>query len=284
MWFSKTISETLQELNVDANTGLSDAEVRNRQEDFGLNELEAKKKKTVLQMFFSHLNDWLIYILFVAVIITALMGEYIDSVIIILVILINAFIGAYQEMKAGKAIEALMKMSSPKALVKRNGITTEVNSAQLVPGDIVILEAGRIIPADLRLIETANLQTEESALTGESLPENKIAEQIYEDPKTPLGDRENQAFMSSLVTYGRGVGVVETGMNTEMGKIADILENEESGKTPLEIRLEELGKMLGKVALGICAFICIVSYFQGRDLGAMFLTSVSLAVASIPEG
>ncbi len=285
MWFSKTISDTLQELNVDANTGLSDDEVQKRQEKFGLNELEAKKKKTVFQMFLSHLNDWLIYILFAAVVITALMGEYIDSVIIILVILINATIGVYQEMKAGKAIEALMKMSSPKALVKRNGVTTEIDSAQLVPGDIVILDAGRIIPADLRLIETANLQTEESALTGESLPENKIAEQIYEDPKTPLGDRENQAFMSSLVTYGRGVGVVvETGMKTEMGKIADILENDESGKTPLEIRLEELGKMLGKVALGICAFIFIVSYFQGRDLGEMFLTAVSLAVASIPEG
>lgn len=285
MWFSKTISDTLQELNVDANTGLSDDEVQKRQEKYGLNELEAKKKKTVFQMFLSHLNDWLIYILFAAVVITALMGEYIDSVIIILVILINATIGVYQEMKAGKAIEALMKMSSPKALVKRNGVTAEIDSAQLVPGDIVILDAGRIIPADLRLIETANLQTEESALTGESLPENKIAEQIYEDPKTPLGDRENQAFMSSLVTYGRGVGVVvETGMKTEMGKIADILENDESGKTPLEIRLEELGKMLGKVALGICAFIFIVSYFQGRDLGEMFLTAVSLAVASIPEG
>ena len=285
MWFSKSVSDTLKELNVDASSGLSDAEVKQRQEKFGLNELEAKKKKTVFQMFLSQLNDWLIYILIAAVAITAFMGEYVDSVIIVLVILINASIGVFQELKAGKAIEALMKMSSPKALVRRNSHTSEIDSSQLVPGDIVILDAGRIIPADLRLIETANLQTEESALTGESLPEHKDASLIYEDPKTPLGDRENQAFMSSLVTYGRGVGVVvETGMKTEMGKIADILDNNESGKTPLEIRLEELGKMLGKVALGICAFIFIVSYFQGRDLNEMFLTAVSLAVASIPEG
>lgn len=285
MWYSKSIEDTLKQLNVNPENGLSGEEANKRLEEYGSNELKGKKQKTVFQMFVSHLNDWLIYILFAAVIITALMGEYVDSVIIVLVILINSGIGVFQEMKAGKAIEALMKMASPKALVKRENHISEINSSDLVPGDIVILEAGRIVPADLRLIESANLQTEESALTGESLPETKNAELLFEDPKTPVGDRENQAFMSSLVTYGRGVGVVvETGMKTEVGKIANILESDEAGKTPLEIRLNELRKMLGKVALGICALIFAVSWFQGRDLSEMFLTAVSLAVASIPEG
>ncbi len=285
MWFTKSITETLEDLKVNPDNGLSEDEVLVRRKKFGENKLQAKKKKTVFQIFLSQLNDWLIYVLFAAVIITFLMGEYVDSVIIVLVILINAGIGVYQEVRAGKAIEALMKMSSPKALVKRDSHTKEIDSSELVPGDIVILEAGRIIPADLRLIETANLQTEESALTGESVPENKRAEDVYDDPNTPIGDRENQAFMTSVVTYGRGAGVVvETGMKTEVGKIAHLIDNEESTKTPLEKRLNDLGKMLGKIAVSVCAFIFVLSYFQGRDLAEMFLTAVSLAVASIPEG
>lgn len=285
MWFTKSITETLEDLKVNPDNGLSEDEVLVRRKKFGENKLQAKKKKSVFQIFLSQLNDWLIYVLFAAVIITSLMGEYVDSVIIILVIMINAGIGVYQEIKAGKAIEALMKMSSPKALVKRDAYAKEIDSSELVPGDIVILEAGRIIPADLRLIETANLQTEESALTGESVPENKRAEDVYDDPNTPIGDRENQAFMTSVVTYGRGVGVVvETGMKTEVGKIAHLIDNEESTKTPLEKRLNDLGKMLGKIAVAICAFIFVLSWFQGRDLAEMFLTAVSLAVASIPEG
>ncbi|MGZ5196801.1 MAG: cation-translocating P-type ATPase [Kaistella sp.] len=285
MWFTKSVSDALKELNVNPETGLSSEEAAQRKKHFGPNQLEAKKKKSVFQIFLSQLNDWLIYVLFAAVVITVMMGEYVDSVIIVLVIIINAGIGVYQEVKAGKAIEALMKMSSPRALVKRDSHTKEIDSGELVPGDIVILEAGRIVPADLRLIETANLQTEESALTGESVPENKKADDVYDDPKTPLGDRENQAFMTSIVTYGRGTGVaVETGMNTEVGKIAHLIDNEESSKTPLEKRLNDLGKMLGKIAVAICAFIFMLSWFQGRDLAEMFLTAVSLAVASIPEG
>ena len=285
MWFTKSVSYALKELNVNPETGLSSEEAAYRKKHFGPNQLAAKKKKSIFQIFLSQLNDWLIYVLFAAVVITVMMGEYVDSVIIVLVIIINAGIGVYQEVKAGKAIEALMKMSSPRALVKRDSHTKEIDSAELVPGDIVILEAGRIVPADLRLIETANLQTEESALTGESVPENKKADDVYDDPKTPLGDRENQAFMTSIVTYGRGTGVVvETGMNTEVGKIAHLIDNEESSKTPLEKRLNDLGKMLGKIAVAICAFIFMLSWFQGRDLAEMFLTAVSLAVASIPEG
>lgn len=236
-------------------------------------------------MFLSQLKDWLIYVLFAAVLVTLLMGEYVDAVIIMLVIILNAVLGVVQEVKAGNAIEALQKIASPKALVKRDGVVKEVNAEDLVPGDILVLDAGRFIAADIRLIETVGLQVEESALTGESVPVLKDAAQIYQDPRTPLGERENTAFMSTLVTAGRGLGVVvETGMKTEVGKIASLIGKEGDRRTPLEIRLNKLGKTLGKLAIGICVFIFIVALLQGRDLVEMFLLSVSLAVASIPEG
>lgn len=285
MWFNKNIENVLQELNVDAATGLSDAEVSKRLEIYGHNRLKAQKRKSVIRMFLEQMNDWLIYVLMAAVIITIFLSEYIDAVIILAVIIINAVLGVYQELKANKAIEALQKMSSPKSLLRRNGQVVEVEADNIVPGDIIILETGRFVGADLRLIEDANLQIEESALTGESVPAEKKAQAVAEDPETPLGDRENMAFMSTMVTYGRGIGVaVETGMNTEIGKIADIIENEAQEKTPLEKRLDELGKTLGFIAIGICVLIFILSWIQGRDLAEMFLTSVSLAVASIPEG
>lgn len=284
-WFNYSISDTLNELSVDFNTGLSETEAITRKADFGANVLQGKKKKSIFKIIFSQLNDWLIYVLFAAVIITVFMGEYIDAVIITLVIFINAAIGTYQEIKAGKAIDALLKMSSPKALVKRQGQTKEIDSTELVPGDIVILDAGRIIPADLRLLETVNLQIEESSLTGESLPVHKNAESAFEKIKIPLAEMENMAFMSTIVTAGRGIGiVVKTGMNTEVGKIADLLDTDSDIKTPLEKKLSELGKTLGKIAVGICIVIFGVSWLQGRDLSEMFLISVSLAVASIPEG
>ena len=284
-WFTHSISSTLKKLAVDSHTGLSQLEAVTRKKDFGANVLEGKKKKSIFKIIFSQLNDWLIYVLFAAVFITVFMGEYIDAVIITLVIFINAAIGTYQEVKAGKAIDALLKMSSPKALVKRDGQTKEIDSAELVPGDIVILDAGRIIPADLRLLDTVNLQIEESSLTGESLPVHKIAESIFDNIKMPLAEMENMAFMSTIVTAGRGAGiVVKTGMNTEVGKIADLLDTDSNIKTPLEKKLSELGKSLGKIAVGICIVIFGVSWLQGRDLAEMFLISVSLAVASIPEG
>ena len=284
MWFSKTVEEVLNELNVDPAIGLKEEEAKVRLEKYGHNKLKGEKKKSILQMFAVQLKDWLIYVLFAAVIITLFLGEYIDSIIIVLVIILNAVLGVIQEVKAGNAIEALQKMSSPKTLVRRDGEIKEIDSELVVPGDILILDAGRFISADIRLIETANLQVEESALTGESVPSEKDALLILEE-KTPLGDRENLAFMSSIVTYGRGVGVViGTGVNTEVGKIANIIEGEEQSKTPLEIRLNNLGKTLGKIAIGICIFIFIVSLIQGRNLAEMFLVSVSLAVAAIPEG
>lgn len=285
MWFTKTNEEVLQELDVDMSAGLSEQEVQNRLQKYGPNKLKEEKKKSVFKMFLEQLNDWLIYVLFAAVVITIVLGEYIDAVIIMAVIIINAVLGVYQELKAGKAIEALQKMSSPKTLVRREGQVKEINSEGLVVGDIVILETGRFVGADLRLLEDANLQIEESALTGESVAAEKHAMEVIEEDDTPLGDRVNSAYMSTLVTYGRGVGVVVgTGMDTEIGKIADIIGNEESGKTPLEKRMDELGKMLGMIAIGVCIVIFVLSWFQGRDLAEMFLTSVSLAVASIPEG
>lgn len=285
MWFSKSKEDIFNELNVNSLTGLTEDEAKARYVKYGPNKLKGKKKKGVLQLFVEQLRDWLIYVLLIAVVITIFMGEYVDAVIILLVIIINAILGVAQEVKAGKAIEALQKMSSPRALVRRDGEVKEIDSEFVVPGDVVILDAGRYISADLRLIESINLQVEESALTGESVSSIKNANHIFSDPKTPLGDRTNLAFMSTLVTYGRGLGVVvETGMNTEVGKIAKIIDNEVDEKTPLEIRLDGLGKTLGKLAIGICLFIFIISWFQGRNLAEMFLTSVSLAVASIPEG
>jgi Ca2+-transporting ATPase len=285
MWFSKSIEDVLKEINVDAASGLSEEEVKVRLEKYGANQLISKKKKNIFQLFVAQLREWLIYILFAAVIITLFMGEYIDATIIILVIITNAVLGVIQEVKAGKAIEALQKMSFPKALVRRNAEVKEVNSHEVVSGDILILDAGRFISADIRLTESVNLQIEESALTGESVPADKDATQVLSDLKTPLGDRTNIAFMSTLVTRGRGVGVViETGMNTEVGKIANLINTEKKEKTPLEIRLDKLGKTIGMFAIGICIIIFVIALIQGRDIAEMFILSVSLAVAAIPEG
>lgn len=285
MWFSKSIPEVLKEINVDPARGLSEEEAKARLEKYGANRLLARKKVNIFQMFVAQLNGWLIYVLFAAVVITLFMGEYIDATIIILVIITNAVLGVIQEVKAGKAIEALQKMSFPKALVRRNGEVKNVNAHEVVPGDMLILDAGRFISADVRLIESANLQIEESALTGESVPADKDASFLINDPKTPLGDRANVAFMSTLVTRGRGVGVVvATGMSTEVGKIANLIAIEKKAKTPLEIRLDKLGKTLGKFAIAICIIIFIIALLQGRDLVEMFILSVSLAVAAIPEG
>lgn len=285
MWYSKSVEEILNELDVDPSKGLSEQEAKARLEKYGPNKLTAKKRKTVFQLFVEQLRQWLIYVLFAAVVITLFMGEYIDSIIIILVIITNAVLGVVQEVKAGKAIEALQKMTFPKVLARRDGEVKELEAEKIVPGDILVLDAGRFVAADLRLLESANLQIEESALTGESVPSEKDAEAEISDANTPLGDRVNMAFRSTLISSGRGTGiVVETGMNTEMGKIAESIDSEESQKTPLEVRLDKLGKTLGKFAIAICALILVVTLIQGREWSEMFLISVSLAVAAIPEG
>ena len=285
MWFTKSQNEVLKELGVDPKVGLSAAEAAKRLEQYGPNKLKGKQKKSILSLFLSQMKDMLIYVLIAAAIITMVIREYADSIIILLVIILNAVIGVFQEYKAEKAVEALQKMTTPKSVVRRDGKAIEISSEEVVPGDIVILDTGRFVSADLRLIESANLQIEESALTGESVPSSKDANSIFEDPKTPIGDKSNMAFLSTLTTYGRGEGVVvATAMETEIGKIATILEEDNDEMTPLQKRLDELGKILGFLAIGICVLIFIIALIQKRDLFEMFLTAISLAVAAIPEG
>lgn len=283
-FYTSSIETVCKYFQVDANRWLNSEEVPTRQEKYGKNALPHKKKKTLIRMFFDQLNDWLIYILWVAVIVTTFFGEWTDASIIFLVIIINAVLWVTQEYRANKALEALKKMTKTKALVRRNGIAHEIDSEELVPGDVIILDAGRIIAADIRLIKSDELSIEESALTGESHPAKKEAEKNITEGKIPVGDRVNMAYMSTVVTKGYGEGiVVATGSETEVGNIAHILDTEESTKTPLEKRLDELGKILGKWAIAICILMFIIASIQGRNLLDMFLLSVSLAVASIPE-
>ena len=288
MWFTKSQEAVLKELNVNSKTGLSTEEAKNRLEKYGLNKLKGKPKKSLLQLFLAQLKDVLIYVLIGAAVINIIAHgtEGIpDALIILTVVLINALVGVIQESKAEKALEALQQMTAPKSLVRRNGEVIEINSEELVPGDILIIDAGRYIPADVRLIESANLQIQESSLTGESVPSEKNADFITSDEKISVGDKENMAFMSTIAIYGRGEGVVvATAMDTEIGKIAKILDEDENMLTPLQIKLEELGKTLGYGALAICGIIFIVGMLQGRQVVEMFMTSISLAVAAIPEG
>ncbi|MEA4901406.1 cation-translocating P-type ATPase [Desulfitobacterium sp.] len=285
MWFAKSQEEALKELNVNPVLGLTSSEAQARLQKYGENKLRGKTKKSLLSLFFGQFKDMLIYVLLGASIITLIIGEYADTLIILFVVILNAVIGVLQEYKAEKAIEALQQMATPRSLVRRDGKVKETRSEEIVPGDIVVLDAGRYIPADLRLIESANLQIEESALTGESVPSEKEANALHEDPQTPLGDRSNMAFMSTLVTNGRGEGVVvATAMNTEMGKIAKILDEDLEEMTPLQKRLDELGRILGYLAIAICLIMFTIGFIQKRDLFEMFLTAISLAVAAIPEG
>ncbi|MHA4094582.1 cation-translocating P-type ATPase [Bacillus cereus] len=287
-WYSKTKDQTLIDLETNEQHGLTDAIVSERLKQYGSNELATKQKRTLWQRIFAQINDVLVYVLIIAALISAFVGEWADASIIALVVVLNAVIGVVQESKAEQALEALKKMATPKAIVKRNGELKEIPSEHVVPGDIVMLDAGRYIPCDLRLIETANLKVEESALTGESVPVDKDA--IYHpsmrsDEQVPLGDQKNMAFMSTLVTYGRGVGVaIETGMNSQIGKIATLLHEADDDMTPLQKSLAQVGKYLGFVAVAICIVMFLIGFLQGRDTLEMFMTAISLAVAAIPEG
>ncbi|MDY0090886.1 MAG: cation-translocating P-type ATPase [Flavobacteriaceae bacterium] len=285
LFYTQTTSQSLDYYKVNTALGLSEEEAQQRLKQYGHNKLQTHKRKSIFMMFVSQLQDALIYVLMGATLITMLMGEYVDGIIIMAVIFINATLGVIQEVRAGNAIDALRDLATPKALVKRNGQVKEINSEEIVPGDLIVLDAGRYIPADLRLIETANLQIDESALTGESVAVEKEADTVFSNQYIPLGDRTNLAYMTTLVTYGRGIGmVIGTGANTEVGAISTMLSKEDQTKTPLEIRLDKLGKTLGIGAIVICVVIFVISYVQDRDLAEMFLTSVSLAVAAIPEG
>lgn len=270
--------------NTVSEKGLSDAEVTQRQESYGKNKLQEGKRKTVVQMFFAQFKDFLILVLLIAAVISGFVGEISDAVLILIIVILNAVIGVIQENKAENSMEALKNMTVPEAKVLRNGEKCVVKAEELVPGDIVLLDAGDYVPADGRLIEVATLQIQESALTGESTPVEKNTDDIA-DPKTPLGDRFNSVYMSSMVTYGRGRFVVtRTGMDTEIGKIAGMIQNTETVQTPLQKRLEELGKVLAIGALACCVIVFIVGLLRGGDPVLLFLTAVSLAVAAIPEG
>ena len=290
-WFNKTVDETVNELKTNEESGLTTEEVNTRKEKYGLNELAAKKKKSTFVKFLEQFKDFMIIVLIISAVISGIVGVkqeglsgMTDTIIILVVIIANAIIGVLQENKAEKSLEALQKLSSHVAKVMRNGKLLTIPSRELVPGDVVILETGDYVPADLRIIEAVNLKAQESALTGESVPVEKMAARI-EDEKVGIGDRINMLFASSLITYGRGKAiVVETGMNTEVGKIANIINSAEEGETPLQAKLDKLGKTLGIAALIICFVIFGIGLLYGKDVIEMFLTAVSLAVAAIPEG
>ncbi|HBL06893.1 MAG TPA: ATPase, partial [Clostridium sp.] len=286
MYFNDSIDDVIGKFNTNPDTGLTSSQVEEIRSKYGSNKLASKKKKTKVQLFFAQLNDILIYILIVAAILSVVVGKEIsDAIIIGIVILVNATVGMIQESKAEKALDALKELSTPKAIVKRNGELIEIPSEEVVPGDVIIIDAGRFIPCDIRLIESANLKVEESALTGESVPVDKNANLILEDEKVSLGDKKNMVFMSTLATYGRATGIaVATGMNTEIGKIAKMLDEVENELTPLQKKLEQLGKVLGIAAIGICAIMFAVGLLQDRAVTDMFMISISLAVAAIPEG
>lgn len=284
MFEKKPYLKVAEELKTDLKNGLSKQESQERLLKNGENKLAEKKQKTIVQMFVAQLNEPLIYILFAAAIISAFLKEISDAVIILIVILLNAVIGVIQEGKAQNALEALKKLSSPGAVVKRDGEVIEIPASELVVGDMVLLEAGRQVPADLRLTFSSNLKIEESALTGESVPCDKDAEFVAAD-ELPLGDRINMAYMSTNVSYGRGEGVVvATGMDTQIGKIASMINESEEQLTPLQKRLAKLGKMLGIIAVVICAGLFLIAIAQKRELVPMLITSISLAVAAVPEG
>jgi P-type Ca2+ transporter type 2C len=289
-WHSKTAEETGLMLNTDTAYGLSDSEAEKRLEEYGENTIESsKKKKGIIGRFFAQLNDIMIIILLAASAasfgVSLLKGEadFTDSVIIIAIVILNAVMGVFQESRAEKAVEELKKMSAPKARVIRSGKIKEIPSEEIVPGDILILEAGDMVSADARIIENNGLMTDESALTGESHPVSKNTDKYAEN--TPVADRLNMVYSSSYVTGGRGkAAVTATGMSTEVGKIASMIDDSQDNETPLQKRLDNTGKILGITAIGICAVIFVIGIMRKYAPFDMFMTSISLAVAAIPEG
>jgi Ca2+-transporting ATPase len=281
--------ELFQTSNVNSKTGLSNEEVLERQRAEGLNELAEKKKKGLFVMFLEQFKDFLVIILLIAAaisIVTGILSDegIVDGIIILAIVILNAILGVSQEQKATNALAALKKMSSPHAKVLRNGKTVEIATSQIVRGDIVLLETGDLVPADLRLFDTTNLQIEEAALTGESQPVEKDGKITYSETKQ-LAERQNMAFMSTLVTYGKGKGIVsDIGMNTEIGKIATMLDTVEEGKTPLQKTIDEFARVLGIICIIVSVVVFLLGLLQKMDIFTIFLTSIALAVAAIPEG
>mgnify|MGYP000145128869 FL=1 len=284
-------SEAVQTLDSDSSRGLRSEQVQERLTSFGENKLKEKKKKTNFQRFLAQFKDVMILILLAAAVVSFVIAcvegepkEFFEPLLILLIVVLNAIMGVMQESKAEKALEALKNLSAPHARVIRDGKESVIDASQLVPGDIIRLEAGDFIPADGRLLRSVSLKCEESALTGESVPSEKDAEAAVEE-KAPLGDRSNMVFSGCSVTYGTALAVVTaTGMDTEMGKIANLLDNESDSQTPLQQKLAQLGKYLGILALAACAIIFVVGLANGIPALEIFMTAVSLAVSAIPEG
>jgi Ca2+-transporting ATPase len=283
-WYTLEKEAVEKELSTSLSKGLDDKEAAERLERYGYNEIEQKKRKTIFQMYVDQFKDFMIIILIIAAVISGLLGELTDAVVILMIVVLNAVLGVVQENKAEESLAALKRMSAPSAKVLRNGRHDIIPARMLVPGDVVILETGDLVPADIRITKALNLKVQEAALTGESVPVEKDIEALSMK-NVPLGDRVNMGYSGSLVTYGRGEGiVVGTGMDTEVGKIAKMIQSVEEVETPLKKKLQALGKVLGIAALAICAVIFIVGVAYGKEIFEMFLTSVSLAVAAIPEG
>lgn len=288
--YSQSREEAVQTLGTDPARGLNQRECQRRLEQYGKNELRPAKRRGLLARFFSQFQDLMVLILLAAAAVSFAVswvrgdGEYVDSLIILAIVVCNAVIGTVQEVRADRAIQALKKLSSPHAWVIREGRRQRVESSQLVPGDLVVLQAGDLVPADLRLLKSAELKIEESALTGESVPAEKDAG-AHCPGNAPLGERKNMAFASTGVASGAGVGVVAaTGMDTAMGRIAHMLEHEQSPQTPLQQRLKRMGKVMGVGVILICAVIFLLGLFQQRPPLEMFMIAISLGVAAIPEG
>lgn len=283
-WDRRSVQNVLQEFQISLDAGLNTEQVSENQKKYGLNQLKEANKKTFLSKVADQFKDFLILILLAASVVSFSIGEKTDAMIIVAIVIINAMLGLYQEGKAEKAIEALQKLAAPNANVIRDGAPISVPAEQLVPGDVVVLETGDIVPADLRLVESYNLQIEEASLTGESVASEKRAEDICEEDVS-LADRKNMAYASTILTYGRGKGVVvSTGHDTEIGKIAEVIQGYEEESTPLQKKLARLGKQLGIIVLAVCVVVFVIGILQNLPMLDMFMTSVSLAVAAIPEG
>lgn len=288
-FYSRPADEVSKEMGTDTAKGLKSEEIASRLEKYGKNTLVQKKNRSFAAMFISQFKSFMIILLIIAAIISGIMGiktgeGLLDTYIIMGILLLNAFIGAYQEFKAQKSLESLKKMAAPVAKVVRDGESMVVNVEDVVPGDIVELEVGDIVPADIRITESCNMSIQESSMTGESVPVEKTPDTLP-DEDIPLGDRKNMAYSSGVVTFGHGRGiVVGTGMNTEIGKIADMLGGESDTQTPMQARLENLGKVIGTASVLICVVIFIIGILYGRPVINMLMVAVSLAVAAIPEG
>ncbi len=284
VWHTMGASETASALGSHGAGGISPEEAAERLAQWGPNELEEKPQPGFLALLLDQFKDFLVIILIVAALVSIFLGELVDAGAIILIVILNAALGVIQESKAEEALAALRKMAAPDARVVRGGATRVVASRELVPGDVVLLEAGGFVPADLRLAESVNLRVEEASLTGESVPVEKDAGAAVAR-EAPLGDRRTMAYMGTTISFGRGRGiVVGTGMRTQIGLIAEMIQEEDREDTPLQKKLSQMGRWLGIGALAICAVVFLAGVLEGRDILTMFLTSVSLAIAAVPEG